>query len=246
MGPRQQRNFATDTGSHPTVTTSFQTPGTHTVGVEATDDHGLSARTTVTVTVLEQAANSYSEAVQNTPGLIDYYKLNEPQGPTIFDSKGLSAGTITGGTFGLAGPDPAGTALSFNGTSDSGAIPLNLSGTSQVTIEFWLKWSQYANNDALAMEFTPNFNENTGGFIVDPNSGEFGGTFGVGVGTGSNRNSVFFQRPSAGVWHHYAIVLDTTAAAGREITPYVDGQPVSFQQESAQQAKARSPTQRCI
>ena len=39
-----------------------------------------------------------------------------------------------------------------------GAIPLNLSGTGKLTIEFWLKWNHYANNDALAMEFTPNFN----------------------------------------------------------------------------------------
>ncbi len=101
-------------------------------------------------------------------------------------------------------------------------------------MEFWLKWNQYANNDALAMEFTPNFNENPGGFLIDPNAGEYGGTFGVGIGDTSNRNSIFFTRPSAGVWHHYAIVIDTTAAAGSEITPYVDGQPVSYQQESAE------------
>ena len=231
--------YATDTGSTPSVSTSFQTPGTHTIGVEATDDHGLSARATVTVTVLEQAAAGYSEAVQTTPGLIDYYKLDEPEGPTILDSKGLSTGSIIGGSFGQPGPVQQSTAVGFNGTSDSGAIPLDLSATSQVTIEFWLKWNNYANNDALAMEFTPNFNENAGGFIVDPNAGEYGGTFGVGIGTGANRNSVFFQRPSAGVWHHYAFVLDSTAAAGSEVTPYVDGQPVSFQQESA--ATAQGP-----
>ncbi len=50
---------------------------------------------------------------------------------------------------------------------------------------------------------------------------------------GATRNSIFFQRPSAGVWHHYAIVIDTTAASGSEITPYVDGVPVSYQQEGA-------------
>ena len=93
------------------------------------------------------------------------------------------------------------------------------------------------------MEFTPNFNENNGGFLVDPNSGQFGGTFGIGIGGGSARNSIFFQRPSAGAWHHYAIVIDTSAAAGSEITPYVDGVPVSFQQESAPPAaRATSPT----
>ncbi len=225
-------NYATDTGTKPSVTTSFQTSGNHTVGVEVTDDHGLSARSTVVVTVLEQTVSNYAESVMSTPGLIDYYKLVESAGPTIFDSKGLSNGTITGGTFGLPGAIQPGTAIGFNGSSDSGAIPLNLSGTSQLTVEFWLKWNQYANNDALAMEFTPNFNENSGGFLVDPNASEYGGTFGVAIGTDGTRNGVFFQRPSAGVWHHYAIVINTNAASNSEITPYVDGEPVTYQQES--------------
>ncbi len=154
-------------------------------------------------------------------------------GPTILDSKGLAPGRSSAAPSASRGAISPGTAIGFNGTSDSGSIPLNLSGTHELTVEFWLKWNSYANNDALAMEFTPNFNENSGGFIVDPNSGEFGGTFGIGVGNASDRNSVFFTRPSAGVWHHYAIVINTAAAPGSEITPYVDGNPVSYQQESA-------------
>ena len=225
-------SYETDTGSTAKVTTSFQTAGTHTVGVEATDDHGLSSQATVPVNVLESAPTSYSEAVQSTPSLSDYYKLDEAKGPAIADSKGTNNGTISGGTFGLPGPIQRSTAVGFNGTSDSGAIPLDLSGTSQITVEFWLKWNHYANDDALAMEFTPNFNANAGGFLVDPNAGEFGGTFGVAIGTPESRNSVFFARPSAGAWHHYALVIDTTAPAASEVTPYVDGQPVSYQKES--------------
>ena len=57
---------------------------------------------------------------------------------------------------------------------------VDLSGTSQLTLEFWLNWSAYANNDDLAFEFTPNFNNNDGGFLVDPNAGELGGKFGSG------------------------------------------------------------------
>src|SRR6185312_13795355 len=60
--------FATDTGSTSKVTTSFATPGQHTVGIEATDDHGVSARTTITVDVLETAPVNYNEAVKSTPG----------------------------------------------------------------------------------------------------------------------------------------------------------------------------------
>ncbi len=231
-----QGTYETSTGTTPTITTSFGAVGPHTVGVEVTDDHGLSTRATIVLPVLEHAPTSYASTVEHTPGVIDFYKLGESVGPTIHDSVGSSNGTISGGTFGLPGAvqDDAGTSIGFNGSSDSGAIPLNLSGSSQVTVEFWLKWSSYANNDSLAMEFTPNFNQNSGGFLVDPNASQFGGTFGVAVGPPEDRNSVYFQRPSAGVWHHYALVLNTTAPAASEITPYVDGQPVSFKQEGAE------------
>jgi len=228
-------SYTTDTGSKPTITTSWSAIGAHTVGVQATDEGGLSATATTGVEVLEQGVSDYSDAVLNTPGLLDYYRLDESAGPTIHDGRGNANGTIGGGTFGLEGAiagDPD-TALRFNGSSDFGAVPLNLSGTSQITVEFWLKWNQYANNDALAMEFSPNFNEHPGGFLVDPNAPEFGGTFGVGIGMGGARNSIFFARPSAGVWHHYALVLNGGAPAASEITPYVDGQPVTFQQESS-------------
>jgi PKD repeat protein len=229
-------SYATDTGTTPTTSTSFATPGAHTVGVEVTDNRGLSTRKTIAVAALEHEAASYPSAVQSTPGLLDFYKLGEPSGPTIVDSSGTSNGAITGGTFGVPGAvqeDP-GTAIAFNGVSDSGAIPLDLSGTSQVTVEFWLKWNKYANDDSLAMEFTPNFNENSGGFLVDPNAPAFGGSFGVALGSSGARNSVYFARPSAGVWHHYAFVLNSAAPATSEITPYVDGVPVSVQQENAE------------
>ncbi len=80
----------------------------------------------------------------------------------------------------------------------------------------------------------PTSTQNSGGFLVDPNASQFGGTFGVAVGPPEDRNSVYFQRPSAGVWHHYALVLNTTAPAASEITPYVDGQPVSVKQEGVE------------
>ena len=55
-----------------------------------------------------------------------------------------------------------------------------------------------------------------------------GGNFGVGIGTPDTRNNVFFARPSAGHWHHYAFVLDTTAPAATQIIPYVDGKAVAY------------------
>ena len=35
------------------------------------------------------------------------------------------------------------------------------------------------------------------------------------------------------MWHHYAFVLNRKRPAANEVTPYVDGQPVSYQKESS-------------
>ena len=225
--------YSKDTGTTPTTTTSFSTAGFHTVGLQVTDSKGVTATTTVQVTVLGTGASSYEDAVNATPGLMHYFKLGESAGPTISDSSGGPSGTVAGGTFGQTGPiqgDPT-TAIGFNGSTDFGQIPMNLSSTGTVTVEFWLKWNAYANDDALAMEFTPNFNNQTGGFLVDPDATD--GTFSVAIGQGASRNIAAFARPTVGAWHYYAFVLDTTQAGATEITPYVDGQPVTYTKQGS-------------
>ena len=195
-----------------------------------TDNGGASATKTVPLTVNGGGVSNYGDAVLDTPGLVGYWRLGEASGPSLADSKGTATGTASAGVaFAQAGAvagDPN-TAARFDG-DDYAKAPLNLSATSKATVEFWLKWDGYIDDDALALEFTDNFNQNNGGFIVDPNAPQEGGKFGVGLGEGSSRNNVFFNRPSAGAWHHYAFVLDTTAAAAQQILPYVDGQPVAY------------------
>jgi PKD repeat protein len=220
--------YATDTGTSLTLSHVFNAIGTYTVGVKLTSDGGKVSTKTLTVAVLDSGVGDYEDAVLNTPGVQHYYKMGESAGPTIADSAGSANGTISGGTFGQPGGiqgDPT-TAVAFNGTSDSGSIPTDLSADKTVTVEFWLKWNSYSNNDALAMEFTPNFNNQSGGFLVDPNSGFQ--QFAVSIGNGGSRNIALFHRPSAGVWHHYAFVLDTTQPGSSTITPYVDGLPVTY------------------
>jgi YD repeat-containing protein len=224
-------SYETDTGTTKTATKSYSTTGTRTIGLRVTDNGGKTATTTVPVTVNSGGVSSYGDAVLGTAGLRDYYRLGEASGTTLADSKGTSPGTLASGTLGVAGAvanDPN-TAVSFNGTTNSASVPLNLSGTNKLTVEFWLKVNSYNNSDQLAMEFTPNFNAGPGGFIVDPDAPQYGGTFGVGLGQGGSRNNVFFARPSAGAWHHYALVMDTSQPAATQITPYVDGQAVSYQ-----------------
>ena len=221
-------NYSVDTGSTPTKTTSFSSAGFHTVGLQVTDSKGVTATTTQIITVLATGASSYEDAVNDTPGLQHYYKMGESSGSTIADGAGSAPGTISGATMGQPGPiqgDPT-TAVGFSGVNSFGQIPMDLSGDRTITVEFWLKWNGYANDDALAMEFTPNFNNQTGGFLVDPDASD--GTFSVAIGQGGSRNIAAFARPTPGVWHYYAFALDTTQAGATTITPYVDGQAVSY------------------
>jgi PKD repeat protein len=228
--------YETDTGTTKTTSKTYTATGTTSVGLRVTDDGGKTSTTTLPVTVNSGGVSNYGDAVLDTAGLIDYWRMGETTGPNFADSKGSVLGTTANGTtFGVPG-GPAGdpnTALRFDGVNDYASANVDLSSTNKVTIEFWLKWNQFANDDRLAMEFTNNFNSNAGGFLVDPNAPQNGGSFGIGLGNENTRNSVFFSRPSAGAWHHYALVLDTSAPADQQITPYVDGKAVSHTQVDA-------------
>jgi YD repeat-containing protein len=218
--------YETDTGTTATASTSFASAATVNVGLRVTDSDGATGTATKAVVV---KAATYAATIQSTTGLAAYWRLGEPSGTSLADASGGShTATLTAGTLGVAGAlvgDPD-TAIRFNGSSSSARANLNLSGTQATTVEFWLKWSSWANDDALAMEFTDNFNANGGGFLVDPNASN--GSFGVAIGSGSSRNTSYFNRPSAGVWHHYAFVLDATAAGATAVVPYVDGAAVPY------------------
>ena len=112
---------------------------------------------------------------------------------------------------------------SFNGTSNYASVPLDLSGTNVITVSFWLNWTAYADNDQLAMEFTPNYNNSTGGFLIDPNSGSFPGNFEISLHGNAGYNVRYISRPSAGAWHYYTVVFDKSQPAASEVTVYVDG-----------------------
>ncbi|HEX3241160.1 MAG TPA: PQQ-dependent sugar dehydrogenase, partial [Solirubrobacterales bacterium] len=195
-------SFETDSGSAPTASTFYESPGTVNLGLRVTDNGGKAATTSIPLTVNSAGATSYSDAVLSTPGLISYWRLGEGSGPTFTDSAGSSPATAAGGvTFGVPGavaedPNPA---ARFDGLTGAATGAVNLSATRQVTVEFWLRWTAYANNDALAMEYTPNFNNFSGGFLVDPNSSY--GKFAVSLGKGESRNVALLNRPTAGQWH---------------------------------------------
>lgn len=175
---------------------------------------------------------AYSNAVKATPGLLNYWRMGQGFGDCPDANGGPELALL--GTVVHDEPGPLafsdGGAVSFNGTDGCGVAELDLSAETTITVEFFLKWDEYVANDDLAMEFSANFNGVTGGFLIDPNNG--GGKWGLGIGdAGERRNNAFFANPSAGVWHHYAFVFDTTAEPAKQIIPYVDGVPIEFTKE---------------
>ena len=116
---------------------------------------------------------------------------------------------------------------------------------SQLTLEFWLKWNAYANDDDLAFEFTPNFNDNAGGFLVDPNAASSAASSASASAAANRATTRYFARPSAGVWHHYAFVFDTDGAGGAADHPLRRRHSRSPTKSStAAPAPATSPTRR--
>ncbi len=223
-------SYETDTGTTPTTTHTYSSVGTVTVRLRVTDDDGLTATTSKQLHVNGPGAG-YAAKVLATAGLAHYWRLGETSGTTLADAKGEADATIAGApTLGATGAlvDDDDTAASFDGTDDSATADVDLSATNRVTVEFWLKWDAFAANDDLAIELTPNFNDHDGGFIVDPNCGLGTNRFCVSLGRGASRNVAMFDRPSPGDWHHYALVLDTTAPGADQIVPYVDGEPVAY------------------
>jgi hypothetical protein len=165
------------------------------------------------------------------PALILRFRNNfaEDFGRRTARNHGTYNGGVTPNVRGpLARAVNGGGAARFDGSTGYDSIPINLSAYNKITVELWLWWDTFANTDVVALEYTPNQNLNTGSFFFSPN-GSVGNKINVVMfASTGNYNSVEFARPSAAAWHHYAFVLDRTAAAGTQIIPYLDGQAVSF------------------
>ncbi|HET6319781.1 MAG TPA: LamG-like jellyroll fold domain-containing protein [Chloroflexota bacterium] len=178
---------------------------------------------------------SYADVVLSSAPLA-YWRLGESGGMQLTETSGAgSLGTYDSGVaLGIRGAlvGDADTAAEFDGVSGTASIPLDLSPQTAITLEFWLKWNAFADDDRLAFEFAaPNQSfQVSDGFLVAPDSVFWAGNFEVSLGDdrGETYNAALFPRPTAGEWHHYAFVLDRQASPERQITPYVDGQPVAY------------------
>jgi hypothetical protein len=223
------KSYSTDGGGSAAISHTFSSPGTYTVDLRVKDSLGETATVSHTITV-GAALGQYEQAVEETPDVAHFWPMDESSGSSFADVLDGANASLTGGvSLGEPGGlvDDSSTSAAFNGSSGAAHAEVNLSGTHKLTVEFWMKWTSYAEDDHLALEFTPNFNEYTGGFLVDPDASP-GTDFAVSIGEGGARNTVYFERPSADAWHYYAFVIDTEAPAETQITPYVDGHAVSY------------------
>ena len=174
--------FETDTGTTATTSRVYANAATVNIGLRVTDDDGATGTTTRAFSV---KSASYQNAVLATPGLKNYWRMDELPVRRSRTPRARAPRPPPGRAFGGPGALPgAGNAAGrFDGITGSAAANIDLSASTAVTVEFWLKWDVYATTTTLAMEFTSNFNQNDGGFLIDPNSAD--GAFAVGIGRDS-------------------------------------------------------------
>lgn len=151
------------------------------------------------------------------------YWPDSDAGPLVDAGSGAHDITLAGGaTVNVAGPFSLGDTKSvqYDGTNDGSSVALDLSAESVITVEFWLWWDAFANDDDMALEFTASASVNQG-FFVDPNAA--GGTFQILHAGNLGNTTRGFVRPSAAAWHHYSFIIDMTGTANGEITAFLDG-----------------------
>ena len=81
--------FETDTGATPTTARAYPDSGTYDTRLRLTDDKGAIGTAALPVSVTSGGVSNYGDAVLDTPGLVNYWRMGETSGPTFADSKGL-------------------------------------------------------------------------------------------------------------------------------------------------------------
>jgi hypothetical protein len=180
--------------------------------------------------MLASSSKTWLEEVQaDSP--IALWLMQEASGTTMTATVGpAGAYSASGITYQAAGPGKAAlpAAAQFSGTKSGASALVNLSTLAPrlLTVCWWMYWNTFANNDALAMEYTSNAGLGTSrGFYINPNSGvPLNGTMALmnsdGDGVGFPGRTEGFARPSAAAWHHYAATFDRNTP---DVGLYIDG-----------------------
>ena len=177
--------------------------------------------------MLASSSKTWLDEVQaDSP--IALWLMQEASGTTMTATVGTAgAYSASGITYQAAGPGKAAlpAAAQFSGTGSGASAAVNLSSLAPrlLTVCWWMYWNAFANNDAMALEFTGDGGHITNrGFYIDPNSDvPLIGTMAITSGDGASfRRSEGFARPSAAAWHHYAATLDRNTP---DVGLYIDG-----------------------
>ena len=112
-------------------------------------------------------------------------------------------------------------------TKFSTLLPLDLSGYSNLTVEFWMRTTS-TTGPAIMLEHTESFNNHAGAFLVDVSEGGSGNVVGGFLtGLGHNLDTTPTGVANDGAWHHVAVVYDATKAGAERSVLYFDGTPQS-------------------
>jgi uncharacterized protein (TIGR03437 family) len=192
------------------------TAGTVTTTQSVTISASLNGVTSTTLTI--QPSGTTGPA-----GLMSAYGFDEGTGTAALDgsSNGHTA-TLVGGPAWTTGR--FGGAISADGMNDFVSIPpIDLSGTSAVTVSMWVRRTYSINGGHTLFEATANSNNSTTGFGLFPDDSTCRGILLTLHGNNGTNGSCFAQ-PSSGVWHHLAAVYNTKGQIGtRETALYIDG-----------------------
>lgn len=170
--------------------------------------------------MLASSSKTWLDEVQaDSP--IALWLMQEASGTTMTATVGTAgAYSASGITYQAAGPGKAAlpAAAQFSGTGSGASALVNLSTLAPrlLTVCWWMYWNAFANNDAIALEFTANSGSGGTGFYIDPNSGyPLSGRFAASIiaGSPSLTRGEGFTRPSAAAWHHYAVTFDRNTPA---------------------------------
>jgi hypothetical protein len=127
---------------------------------------------------------------------------------------------LTGTTASAVGLTQSNVALDFDGSNDIvdvGDVSA-LNGTSQYTIEMWVKFDSFAPNDTV---FAKRVSDNDRAAMLQVFSAD--GRLAVAV---NNGYAVTSESRNSGTWYHLAVVYDGTQATNAErLKLFVDGSP---------------------
>ncbi len=166
-------------------------------------------------------ATTYRDTILAEPTLLNYWPMDEASGATsLSPAAGGTVINLTGATVGLSG-QVDGTAVSFNGTTNFGVTASNLDYTSysKLVVEALIFVSSYDNSIRITWELSPSALSNQGAFYF---AQDVGGTNSPTLKGDGGFNNAEYTRPSAGQWHLFTMVYDTSPGSN-EVEAYIDG-----------------------